>query len=323
MKTRYILIVAAAIVTGLCIFNACSKDDPEKAHSGKQTGFDDLDYFRSCIAWKDSTGTIRRQYGEVLYNNSPEHLYIGVDSYEEAEALFLGWVAPGSSAVRDALGKGWVYNMTNLDRKSQGSVSLVPGTAPSIAEVTASAGTDLGVFERITFLSNSAWPVNSEESPYQLGDIVVINVQGLGSFNGICIREKGKGVSGLVLAITKEEFYGGWDRDDKPGMMEDTFLSYGSHNKDWVNKYCPNKSDATALASILATDWDFFEACFDDAGEGQLRKGWNYWTEEWDWKLFYNRRWAMVLSTPNSDGLEWFDVDWDNARKRVLLQKTF
>lgn len=153
---------------------------------------------------------------------------------------------------------------------------------------------------------------------------MTVRVSGLGSFQGVCIREKGPGVSGMTLAISTYQNNGGPDLEGGiTGMMEYKFLSFGLHNKDWVNSSCPNKSEAVDIAGILARDWDFFELCFDEAGGGQLRKGWNYWTEEWDWKAVYDRRWAMVLSVPNNDGLEWFDVNFSHSRKRTLFRSTF
>lgn len=312
MKTKLFLMLTIVV----CALASCSTDDDDKVknHSGKLQSFNDLDFFRSSIAWKDSLGNIQRHYGEVLYESEPQNLYVGVDSYEEAEAIFLGWIAPGGDIARDVSGRGWVYNMTDEDGHSQGSVTFTPSAASGyVAEVKASAQVNFELFSNITFILSSVWPYNSEESKYQLGDIVKINGQ-----NGVCIREARKGVKGMILGITKNEYSGGYD-----GMMEATVIGYGIHNKDWVNKYCPNKEEAVAIAKMLSESWDFYQDCFDDAGEGELRRGWDYWTEEWDWKAVYDRRWAMVLSVPNTDGLEWFDVDWNNPVKRVLLRETF
>ena len=154
-------------------------------------------------------------------------------------------------------------------------------------------------------------------------DIMPVNIVTLGGYWGVCIREKAPGVSGYALAITKREYNGGVDLDDGiVGLMEYEFLAIGMHNKYWVNHGCPSKDEAVDIARILARDWDFFEACFDEAGEGKLRRGTSYWTEEWNWKGVY-QRWAMVLSTPNNDGLDWFDVDFNKPIKPVLLRETF
>jgi len=322
MKTRYILLLSVAILAAGAMIS-CNKDNPEEhPSSGKLEGIDDLDYFRSMIAWEDSLGTIHRNYGEVLPGEDPRHLYVGADSYGEAEEIFMGWVAPEGD-VRTADGQVQ-YHMTDEKGQSRGIVTLArSGDSECVAEVTASAGVDLGVFDRITFRKKSSWPsLSGEGSKYQLGDIVNVPVVGLGTYKGICIREKAKGVSGLVLAISRYEFHGGVDLEDGSiGMMIRTlFVKY---NKDWVNSACPNKSEAVDIAKILSRDWDFFEACFDDAGEGQLHKGANYWTEEWNQKVVYDQRWAMVLSTPNNDGLEWFDVTYAKTFKRVIFRRTF
>ena len=322
MKTRYILLLSAAILAAGAMIS-CHKDNPEEhPSSGKLEGIDDLVYFRSVIAWKDSLDTIHYNYGDVLNANEPRHLYVGADTYEEAEEMFLGWVAPKGD-VKTADGQVQ-YHMTDADGKSQGTVTLSrSGDSARVAEVTASAGVDLGVFDRITFQKKSLWPgLTGEESKYQLGDLVNIPVSGLGTYKGVCIREKAPGVSGLAVALSRYEFHGGVDLEDGSiGMMVRTlFVKY---NKDWVNSACPNKSEAVDIAKILSRDWDFFEACFDDAGEGQLHKGANYWTEEWDYRGVYDQRWAMVLSTPNNDGLEWFDVTYAKTFKRVIFRMTF
>ena len=324
MKSRYIVLLLSVALLAAGAMVSCHKDDSvEHPSSGKQEGIDDLEYFRSVIAWKDSLETIHYNFGDVLHSEEPRHLYVGADSYEEAEEMFLGWVAPNGD-VQTADGQVQ-YHMTDADGKSQGIVTLArSGDSGRVAEVTASAGLDLGVFDRITFLERSEWPISltGEGTKYQLGDLVDISVPGMGTYKGVCIREKSQGVSGLAVALSRYEFHGGVDLEDGTiGMMVRTlFVKY---NKDWVNSACPNKSEAVDIAKVLSKDWDFFEACFDDAGEGPLRKGWNYWTEEWGFRAVYDQRWAMVLSTPNNDGLEWFDVTYAKTFKRVMFRMTF
>ena len=61
------------------------------------TDYDDLDYFQNAIIAVDSAGTMLcRNYGEVLYANEPDHLYIGVKDLTEAETIFRRWIAVGS-----------------------------------------------------------------------------------------------------------------------------------------------------------------------------------------------------------------------------------
>lgn len=322
MKKRYILMLSAAVLAVGTLLS-CDKDNPGKQEaSGKLEGFDDLVFFRSAIAWEDDLGVTHRNYGEVLYNDEPRHLYVGADSFEEAREIFLNWVAPKGD-VKETDGR-MEYHLTDENGKSQGSVTLAhSGDSGHVAEVTASAGVDLGAFDRITFLQKSSWPAwNGEDSPYQLGDILTVTVHELGFFKGVCIREKAPGVSGLAVAISPKEYNGGTDLDDgSEGMMTTSFLS--KQNKAWVNNGCPNKDEAVIIAKILSNDWDLFEACFDEAGGGPLRKGWNYWTEQWDYKAVYDRRWAMVLSTPNNDGLEWFDITYNKTFKRVIFKMNF
>ena len=128
------------------------------------TDYDDLDYFQNAIIAVDSAGTMLcRNYGEVLYANEPDHLYIGVKDLTEAETIFRRWIAPDvelSTTIPTT--SGLTCPLTDANGKPQGTIYFTPGTERKIvAEVTASSDTPLKHFKKITFLLNAAWPLQT------------------------------------------------------------------------------------------------------------------------------------------------------------------
>ena len=94
---------AAAVCCSLLLafnFIACKDSDDNNGNNpGEEpeevVTYDDLAYFQNSIIEVGENGNIIAQYvGEVLFADDPQHLYIGVDTYEEAEAMFRQWIAP-------------------------------------------------------------------------------------------------------------------------------------------------------------------------------------------------------------------------------------
>ena len=85
-----------------------------------------------------------------------------MDNIEEAARIFAKWLSPDvklpdiTPSVRELTAQ-----LTDKQGKAQGTIYFRAGTEPIVAEVTASAGTQLKFIDRITFLLNSAWPQNS------------------------------------------------------------------------------------------------------------------------------------------------------------------
>ena len=152
-----LLLMAAAATT----FTACSSDDDDNDSTAKQ--YDDLEYFQKALCDLDANGNlVGYNVGNVLYENEPQHLYIGVDNIEEAARKFAAWMSPEvklgdiTPTVRELTAQ-----LADKQGKSQGTIYFRAGTDPVVAEVTASSGTQLKFVSRITFLLNSAWPHNS------------------------------------------------------------------------------------------------------------------------------------------------------------------
>lgn len=155
-----LMLMAAALTT----FTACSgSDDDDNNKSGTTYMYDDLDYFQKALCTIDDAGNlVSYNTGTILYKEEPQHLYIGVDNIEEAARIFAKWLSPDvklpdiTPSVRELTAQ-----LTDKQGKPQGTIYFRAGTEPIVAEVTASAGTQLKFIDRITFLLNSARPQNS------------------------------------------------------------------------------------------------------------------------------------------------------------------
>ena len=303
MRINCMLFLAAAA----CLAIACEKEKQLAQESGKESSFNDLAFFR-----KATNG-----YGVALDTDYPDHLYIGVGDYDEAEDLFLGWVAPGGDVKETPPSTDIVYQFTDENGNKQGSVTFAESYEDGhVAELYVGNGTDLP-FRRITFLLHSAWPpFQGAGSKWQLGDIAT-KIYG---YTSVCIREASQGVKGLLVALSTEEYWGnGYIFADG-----DRTMSFNGANRDWVNKYVPDETEVVTIAQILCGDWDFYVDCFKEAKAGALVKGREYWTSYHQYMVFYERRWTMVLSTPSNSGLEWWNVEvYMNPTRHVVLRESF
>ena len=89
--------IAILLMMGLAafFFNSCNKEKPEAPEHIEINTYDDLDYFQNSIVHIDSLHNfIYRAYGVPLYADDTSHLYIGVESLEEARDIFMNWIAP-------------------------------------------------------------------------------------------------------------------------------------------------------------------------------------------------------------------------------------
>ena len=166
-----LMLMAAALTT----FTACSGSDDDDNQSGTTYMYDDLDYFQKALCTIDDAGNlVSYNTGTILYKDEPQHLYIGVDNIEEAARIFAKWLSPDvklpdiTPSVRELTAQ-----LTDKQGKAQGTIYFRAGTEPIVAEVTASAGTQLKFIDRITFLLNSAWPQNSGDAQYT--SLILVN----------------------------------------------------------------------------------------------------------------------------------------------------
>ena len=308
------------------------------------TVFDDLAYFQNAIIAVDSVGDmICRSYGEVLYANEPGHLYIGVKDLTEAETMFRHWIAPDvelSTTIPTT--SGLTCPLTDMEGKPQGTIYFTPGTERKIvAEVTASDDTPLKHFNKITFLLNAAWPMQTSiYRKYTEGDIIThtpvgdkkkMHLSDPGchgykevwtvddftpedqTLHFVCIRQGGKGTNPLFIAVTKEKYYTSYYRT----------LWYWYCRSD----YGPSLSLAKTISEILRASWDFYVEAFDKAGGYRISTG--VWTKDYHTSFlagFHDYIYLKYGSTYGSYGDEckWpymLKIDWldDDAISTELV----
>ena len=236
-KKLFIALMAAGVLTlGLA---ACSSNEdnpsgtpvaPEAPETDRVlvTEWNAPNYFQHAIATCDHNGENFESFnwGVELYKDTdPGHLYIGVDTWDEAEKIFRHWMAPNVElkklppSVLALLGE-----LPDMKGIPQLDVFLKPGeTDDVVAEVTVSDESKIKHFNKITFLKNSAWPQASQtrgsDQSWNVGDIVK-NVK-ITSENSVedkldsddkkldfvCIRASGNGINPWFVTVTNHDSY--------------------------------------------------------------------------------------------------------------------
>lgn len=314
MKTMHYMKTTLAVFTAITLsigFAACSSDDDDDMQqnvpeSEQVTTFDDLAYFQDAFVETDSLGNLEGySVGEPIYDNDPTHLYIGVENIQEALEFWEACLAPDINRTTSADNK-YSYTLTDEEGQSQGTVSFAPGTESGhVAEITTNA-TDLKHFKTVTFLLNSAWPFNSGEGKYRVGDSFVREVKE-GSFKDnvhfVCVREKGNGVKPFYVGITKDKY--------QPQIAANIEAT--------TSKYCPGEAKAKLIHQLLHKDWEFFVACFEDAGGGLLDKDEAVWFDKSLHRIVYSF-WYGINLTKEEVHIDRWDTTYRNPKKRILFK---
>lgn len=302
-----------AAATGL---TACSDDDDDNKNNSEQPDnltaqYDDLDIFQRAICNIDSDGQlVRYQFGEALYDAEPQHLYIGVDNIEEAAKIFRCWIAPDVElgTITPSV-SNLTAQLTDTQGHAQGTIYFRAGSGQTVAEVTYSPETKLKYIDKITFLLNSAWPYNSGELKWHLGDIHPFTPSGKcgegladndKTLNFVLTQEGGHGLNTVWCAITNNK-YTNWTGGDFP--------------KIYYSDYCPTPASAQYISIMLTKDWDFFVEKFKQAGCGPLEASTSYWISNFHDGTFHD---CMMYSAGYITGIWWkqgeeyflLKIDW-------------
>ena len=307
---RYKLFAALLFAALISVsFAACSDSNDDNSGGSEKTdpeedevAYNDLSYFQNAIIEVDSVGNfLERTCGEVLNVNEPHHLYVGVESFDEAKQKFLLWLAPDVTVT--PAGNNLSAQLTDEEGHAQGTVYFTAASASGqVAEVTASAETQLQYFDKVTFLLNSAWPVNAAEKVYRVGD-VIIHTPIIDNYEKhllaeertmkfICIRESGNGQNPLFVTLTKGLYSCGDLTDGGNGY----YRHYDAIRK---SQYCPHESKAREIHHILSGNWTYWQQTFQDQGI-DLNSSDNYWTADmhYNWFRFFetiNLRWGYII----------------------------
>ena len=323
MKKRFLpaLLAMLMLATVAPTFTACSDDDDDKNNSeqteSQKLQYDDLDIFQRAICNIDSDGQlVRYQFGEALYDAEPQHLYIGVDNIEEAAKIFRCWIAPDvelgtiTPTVSDLTAQ-----LTDTLGHAQGTIYFRAGSGQTVAEVTYSPETKLKYIDKITFLLNSAWPYNSGELKWHLGDIRSFRITGNcsegiadndKSLNFVLVQEGGNGLYAVWAAITNNKY------TNSSGKQK--WGAENSFDKVFYSDYCPTRSSADYITIMLRENWNYFVEKFKQAGCGPLEASASYWinSTHWDWGRYYE---CMAYSSGYVSG-----ITQGNGEERFLLK---
>lgn len=295
------------------------QETPQNANDEEEAvTYNDLSFFQNSIIEVDEQGNVVCHYiGVALYESEPLHLYVGVDSYEEAEEMFRQWLAPDVTATATA--NGLSARLTDKEGKDQGTVTFTKAEGTSVAEVTASAGTRLKHFNQVTFLLNDAWPHNPARPTIRVGDIIKASLVGADVrflkdndvvLDWICIQAEKNGVKPIFVAVTRNAY----DRGH-----------YGINNTHTLckllkeSRYCPGMERAKAISDILKKRWGYFCNIYDAAGCGKL-SGDGFWIDH-EHGTFFTYNDYMYYSSGVTYGAN--DSSWssDSSMKRHFLFK--
>ena len=305
---KTMLLAGLMALTGAAGFTACSDSDDDNNGSSdnpdgqKMVAFDDLSYFQNSIVIVDSLGNfMQRNCGEPLYKNDTTHVYIGVESLEEAREIFDYWLAPDVEVRTQTPSTSNVTaTLTDKEGNTQGEVYFKASTGGvSIAEVTTTA--PVRHFSQISFIPNSAWPHNVQPGIYVKGEIITTNVAYevkdnavvMKSMNMVCVRSQANGIQAMLVGISNERlrtyYYSGrrkiWDHDN-------------------FRTHLANPATALQASQIMQKSWNFFVNRFQEAGEGPLDAQEEYWLNSYVWNISYANMFAMNLSNGESSNYD-------------------
>ena len=304
------LLAGLMALTGAAGFTACSDSDNDNnngssggsgSDSKEKVAFDDLSYFQNSIVIVDSLGNfLQRNYGEPLYENDTTHVYIGVESLEEAREIFDYWLAPDVKVNAQTPSTTDVTaTLTDKDGNVQGEVyfkAVNDGT--TIAEVTTTG--PLRHFSKVIFIPNSAWPHNVQQGKYVKGEIVTTEVAYevkddqvvMKNMNMVCVRSQSNGVKAMLVGISNE-------------TLKTYYYAYSDRRKIWnhdnFRTNLATESLAREASQIMKKSWNFFVQRFEEAGEGPLKTDEEYWLNDYVWHLSYASMSAINLSTSESN----------------------
>lgn len=316
MKSFKFYAMLMSMAVGMASFSACSSDDDDKNSSeevtettGTVSSFNQVEFLQNNIVEIDSLGNIiQRVNGAMLNSSDTTELFIGVESVEEAAAIFKSWLSP------DAEVNVMTPSLTDLQialKDDNGNVKVsvyfktIEDAGEDLAEVTFSSDNVMKYVSRIVFKKKTAWPENATTiSPYELGDVVLHEtaVRRLDSMNEgeqymVCIREAEMGQSGLLLYISG--------------------LSYKDDTVE--NMYQASLSNAKTASSILQKDFNFFVEAFKKCNR-TLDKDAYYWIDKYWYFVFYFKKYAIRLS----DGhIDWFSTAYKKYEKNDIQVYNF
>ena len=296
MRNCFLMMMTAMVSFAFisCEKNPESNDDEIGKHDPTSdadqievTGYNGLEWFQNSIVVLDESGKpIRRVNGEMLDPSDTTILSVCVSDLKMAEDLFLSWVAPEKDVNK--VNGGYDYNLTDYDDTPQGSVSFrnADGTDGILATVTVGENTDLKCFTEINFVSDQAWPENSNNVKYETGKTYVIRTQALAM--NYCPEQPDPDLEMTLLCMM-------------PYTTDLTFfcIQGNTDGKEAILVYLsPDVNDQMAHGHPYDyTEWNAHKHC---ASLPEAEKVLKYYTDHYE-------TWEAMIDYMESIGLAW---DW-------------
>lgn len=285
MKKNLFFSMLAAVVLTLG-FVACSNDDN---NGGKSEEAEDTDrvrvsewdafiFFQHAIATCDQNGENFESFnwGVELYPDDPGHLYIGVDTWQEAVKIFNYWLAPNVRLAKvPSSAEPLQIGLPDLKGEKQLDVFLKPGeTDGVVAELTMSDEAPIKHFYKITFLKNSDRPTNKagtrSDSGWEVGDIVKnVTITSENSIEDklnsddkqldfVCVRASGNGVNPWFVTTTIHDSY-------KCGTS-----SRPTYSRIRKAYWTPDYDTAYEIRDLMKENWDTIKSAWSNADNGEF-----------------------------------------------------
>ena len=333
MKKRFLMMMVAMVSLA---FISCDKnqepngdeigqhDPASDADQMEIAGYDGLEYFQNSIVVLDENGKPeRRVYGVKLDPSDTTVLSVRVSDLEMAKNIFLSWVAPEKEAT--PVTDGYNYNLTDRDGKPQGSVSFrnADGSDGILATVTVGDNTALKCFTQINFVSDQAWPDNSDNVKYETGKTYVIRAEALkmdvcpaqpdpnsdmvlscmmpytADLTFYCIQGNTGGKEAILVYLSP-------DVDD--------FHEHGNpiHYVEWnAYKHCASLPEAEIVLKYYTENYYFWEAMID-----YMEKLGHVW--DWHYGIATTGNEEFILNSYNKNAGTIKVLDLDSKEGKII-----
>ena len=222
----YILTLISILVT-----SCDSKDKPELDSDSTidESVLKEIYYERLLMNLSDidtlASGTICRipKLGTCLYPANPDEFYLLADNSENAYSHFLDLMIPGNCKDRIIVsGNERVFTMQDATLKFR-SIN----TGEKVAEVDVDIPEIPGL-KKIFFLTELSWPENSNDSPFEVGEVWTDNNRS----SWLCVKDSRQG-NGRLLQVSDRA---GYDSMDYESDFQDPFTlcTQGASKETWL-----------------------------------------------------------------------------------------
>lgn len=247
---KQIFIVLAVLVA---VVSCDRNNEPQKDTDHiDESMFEELYYEQLLMNLSDrdtlESGEVRRvpSLGDCLYSACPDEFYLLADNSELAYSHFLDLMIPDGVEDRiTVLGNERVLMM------NEATISFrAANTDGRVAEVDLDIPEIPGL-KKVYFMTEESWPVNSDESPFELGQI-----WRKGNEYWICVKDSRQGIGRLLLVREAGGNVTGYSGDEQEYFevcnecaSKETWLAY----KEFRRKFTKRLSEISEAVENMLT----------------------------------------------------------------------